>query len=69
MHQRYRMLDFGTYVLNKIVNQVKSGSNCLRAHLFKTSAFFRGEVVKYWSNLPTDSSKKLPINQVKSGSN
>ena len=29
-------------------------------HPFMTSAFFRGEGVKNWSNLPTDSSKKLP---------
>ena len=29
-------------------------------HPFKTSASFRGEGVKNWSNLPTDSSKKLP---------
>ena len=29
MHQRYRILDFWTNVLNKIVNQVKSGSNLL----------------------------------------
>ena len=26
-------------------------------HPFKTSAFFRGEGVKNWRNLPTDSSK------------
>ena len=30
-----------------------------RGHPFKTSAFFRGEGVKTWPNLPTDSNKKL----------
>ena len=32
----------------------------IREHPFKTSAFLRGEGVKNWSNLPTNSSKKLP---------
>ena len=31
-----------------------------RDHPFKTSEFFRGGVVKNWSNLQTDSSKKRP---------
>ena len=35
--------------------------NYLRDHPFKMSAYFRGEVVKNLPNLPTDSSKKLPI--------
>ena len=30
------------------------------AHDCKTSAFLRGEGVKNWPNLSTDSSKKLP---------
>ena len=33
----------------------------VRDHPFKTSPFFRGGGVKNWPNLPTDSSKKLPM--------
>ena len=32
----------------------------LTDHPFKTLVFFRGEEVRNWSNLPTDSSIKLP---------
>ena len=35
-------------------------ANPLGDHPFKTSAFFRGGVVKNLPNLPTDSSNKLP---------
>ena len=37
-----------------------SGGIWLWDHPFKTSAFLRGEGVKNWPNLTTDSSKKLP---------
>ena len=40
-----------------------------RDHPFKTSAFFRGGGVKNLSNLPTDSSKKLPTVGVKNCEN
>ena len=38
-----------------------SVSKDTRDHPFKTSAFFREGGVKNWSNLPTDSSKILPM--------
>ena len=34
-------------------------------HPLKMSAFFSGGGVKYWPNLPTDSSKSLPMGGVK----
>ena len=34
---------------------------CMGDHPFKTSTFFRGEGVKSLPNLPTDSSKKMPM--------
>ena len=36
----------------------------VRDHPFKTSAICRGGGVQNWSNLPTDSSKKLPTEGV-----
>ena len=36
-------------------------SATLRDHPFKTLACFRGGGVKNWPNLPTDSTKKLPM--------
>ena len=39
---------------------VQTKSVLLRDHPFKTLAFSRRGGVKNWSNLPTDSSKKLP---------
>ena len=39
----------------------------IRDHPFKMSTFFRGEAVKKLSNLPTDSSKKLPTAETWNG--
>ena len=54
------MGEFGGAEFNINDISLTSDHHKYRDHPFKTSAFFRRGGVKNWSNLPTDSCKKLP---------